>query len=58
MDQGLDETCEIAKQVGVESACRAIACRGRGTVSPFEGHGEATALSVTQDERVDSADAA
>lgn len=58
MDQRLDEAREITKQVGVESARRAIARRGRGEVGPFKGHGEAAALGITQDERVDTADAA
>ena len=52
-DQRLDEAREITKQVRVESARRAIARRGRGEVGPFKGDGEAAALGITQDERVD-----
>jgi len=58
MDQRLDEAREITKQVGVESARRAIARRGRGEVGSFKGHGEAAWLGIKQDERVDTTDAA
>ena len=57
MCQFLDEAGEVTKQVGVESTPRAIGARC-SEVSPFKGHGEAAALEITQDERVDSADAA
>ena len=56
MDQRLDEARELAKQVGVEST-RAMDLRC-SEVGPFEGHGEAAALGLTQDERVNPADAA
>ena len=58
MDQRLDEAREITKQIGVESASRAIARRGRGEVGPFKGNGEAAAFGITQDECVDTSDAA
>lgn len=57
MDQVLDQACELAKQAGVESTPRAIGAR-RSEVGPFKGHGEAAAFDITQDERVDAADAA
>ena len=56
MEQRLDEAREVAKQIRVESTARTIG--GRSEVGPFKRHGEAAALGITQDERVDAADAA
>ena len=57
MDQCLDEACELAKQVGIEAGPRSNGA-WRTEVGPFKEHGEATALSITQYQRVDSADPA
>jgi hypothetical protein len=57
MDQCLDEACELAKQVGIEAGPRSNGA-WRTEVGPFKEHGEATALNITQYQRVDSADPA
>ncbi len=56
MNQFLDEASELAHQLRIEPTLGVMGER-RGEVGPFEGHGQAV-LAITQDDGVDSADAA
>ena len=59
--QHLNQRDQITKRVQVKSRRRAVdslAGVGRGEVGPFPSDGEAAALDISQDQRVDTGNAA